>query len=398
MLQETGAQTTQALAENAEPAAEGAATGAQETLVDGATAMLELSPIEAWLERTMPFYAQYKWLQVLTLVLLSVLAASFVSWFLKRVVARLLAKTETTYDDQMLSALTPPIYISVISLGFRLALIRLDLSETVTARFAHILGTLVVLMWLIAGIQIAGLLVRVLAESSERVAIIKPTTAPLFDNLSKIGLVLLAAYLVINIWGGDISALLAAGGIAGLAIGFAARDTLANLFAGIFIFADSPYKVGDFINLDSGERGQVTSIGLRSTRLLTRDDVEVTIPNSIMGGAKIVNESGGPHLKYRIRVKIGVAYGADLDQVEALLLDIAETNSMVCEDPEPRVRFRTFGESSLDLELLCWIEEPVLRGRVTHALNKDVYKRLNEERIEIPYPKRDIYIKEQPEP
>lgn len=137
-------------------------------------------------------------------------------------------------------------------------------------------------------------------------------------------------------------------GILGLAISFAAKDTLANLFAGVFILADSPYKLGDFIILDSGERGAVTQIGIRSTRMLTRDDVEITVPNSIMGNVKILNETGGPGEKYRIRIKVGVAYGSDIDKVQSVLLDVAQRNREVLKTPAPRVRFRAFGDSSLD--------------------------------------------------
>lgn len=95
----------------------------------------------------------------------------------------------------------------------------------------------------------------------------------------------LAVYFVFLAWQIDVTAWMASAGILGLAVSFAAKDTLANLFSGVFIVADAPYKLGDFIVLDSGERGEVTHIGIRSTRLLTRDDVEVTVPNSIMGNA-----------------------------------------------------------------------------------------------------------------
>jgi small-conductance mechanosensitive channel len=124
--------------------------------------------------------------------------------------------------------------------------------------------------------------------------------------------------------------------------------------------------------------------------------VEITIPNAIMGNSRIVNESGGPYEKFRLRVSVGVAYGSDIDQVKSVLMDVALTEEQVCEEPEPRVRFRAFGASSLDLDLLCWIENPELRGRVLDALNTTIYKRFKTEGIEIPYSKHDVYIKEMP--
>ncbi|MCK5097579.1 MAG: mechanosensitive ion channel, partial [Desulfobacteraceae bacterium] len=202
----------------------------------------------------------------------------------------------------------------------------------------------------------------------------------------------LSIYIIFLVWDIDLTAWVASAGILGLAISFAAKDTLANLFSGVFILADAPYNIGDFIVLDSGVRGEVTNIGIRSTRLLTRSDVEITVPNSIMGNTQITNEAGGRHEKFRVSVKVGVAYGSDIDKVHDILLDVAQQHVDVCKTPRPRVRFRNFGDSSLDHELLCWVERPVLRGKVLHMLNTNVYKRFIIEDIEIPFPQRDVHI------
>lgn len=173
--------------------------------------------------------------------------------------------------------------------------------------------------------------------------------------------------------------------------------SLANLFSGVFILADTPYKIDDYVALDGNQLGKVTHIGLQSTRLLTRDDVEVTVPNSIMGNSQVTNQSGGPHPKFRICVKIGVAYGTDIDQVEEILMGIAANESLIVKYPELRVRFREFGASSLNFELLGWIESSELRGRAIHNLNSSVYKAFNAANIEIPFAKQDLYIKELPQ-
>ena len=115
-----------------------------------------------------------------------------------------------------------------------------------------------------------------------------------------------------------------------------------------------------------------------------------------MGASKIINESGGPYEKERLRIKVSVAYGSDIDKVRDVLMKIANLHEEICEEPEARVRFRAFGDSGLEFELLCWIEEPILRGRLQDALNTDVYKAFGREGIEIPYPKRDVYIREMP--
>jgi small-conductance mechanosensitive channel len=204
-------------------------------------------------------------------------------------------------------------------------------------------------------------------------------------------------YGILVAWDINVTGLVASAGILGLALSFAAQDTLSNLFAGVAILADRPYQIGDYIIIDSGERGEVTHIGLRSTRLLTRDDVEVSIPNGVMGSAKIINEAGGPRTRYRIRINVGVAYGSDIDQVMQTLLDAANAHKKVLRNPEARVRFRAFGDSSLDFDVLCWIVRPADRGLVSHDLHCDIYKRFIAENIQIPFPQRDLHIKEMPQ-
>ncbi len=220
----------------------------------------------------------------------------------------------------------------------------------------------------------------------------------LFETAGKVILLALAFYFLFLAWNINVTAWIASAGIVGIALSFAAKDTLANLFAGVSIVADAPYKVGDYIILESGERGMVTHIGLRSTRILTRDDVEITIPNGIIGNSKIINEAGGPSAKHRIRVAVGVAYGSDIDQVIETLEGVAAANSEICEQPKPRVRFRRFGDSSLDFELLCWINQPVDRGRLTHELNCAVYKAFARDKITIPFPQLDLHVQTMPRP
>ena len=253
-----------------------------------------------------------------------------------------------------------------------------------------------VFVWTSFAIKFAKFLLGQISASKRETKLIQKSTLPLFNNLAVIIIIATVIYFLFLAWGIDVSAWLASAGIIGLVLSFAAKDTLANLFAGVFILVDTPYKLGDYIVLDSGERGQVTHIGIRRTRLLTRDDVEITVPNSVMGNAKITNEAGEPSAKHRVRVKVGVAYSSDIDNVREVLEQIAINNHQVCKTPEPRVRFRNFGNSSLDFELLCWVDMPVLRGQVLDKLYTEVYKKFMELGIEIPYTKQDVYIKSVP--
>jgi small-conductance mechanosensitive channel len=306
-------------------------------------------------------------------------------------------RTSTAYDDQLVKIMHQPVRITVLLIGLGVATRYLSLPDYLTILVTTVLKTLGILVWSIFAIRFVGLTLTNMA-AEDRLGFIEPRTKPLFDNVARIIVVAIAIYFVFQSWGIEVTAWLASAGVIGIAVGFAAKDTLANLFSGIFILADAPYKMGDFINLDSGERGKVTHIGLRSTRILTRDDVEVTLPNAVIANAKIINESGGPTPKHRIRTRVGVAYGSEIEKVRAVLQGIGEENPMTCQKPEPRVRFRSFGESSLDFDLLCWIEDPAERGKVLDTLNTAIYTHFSKEGIQIPFPQRDLYVKEMPNP
>lgn len=340
--------------------------------------------------------SDYPLIGAAVIVLLGWLAARLVLLVFRHASHQVTRRTSTELDDLLIKHLERPIFATIFYSGLGLAMISLQLPSLFTSMILRVLASLVVFLWLSSGFGIMRVLLDTLGAVHDRFELIEARTIPMFDMISKILLVGMAVYLLLLIWEINATAWLASAGVVGIALGFAAKDSLANLFSGVFIVVDSPYKLGDFVNLSSGERGMVTHIGLRSTRLLTRDDIEITIPNAVIANSKIINESSGVSTKRRIRIKVGVAYGSDLDQVSQVLLKIGTSHPNTCGDPAPRVRMRAFGASSLDFELLCWINEPVLRGRVTHELLMTVYKRLNEAGIEIPFSKHDVYIKEMP--
>ena len=339
------------------------------------------------------FFGDSPSVQALVVMAVALVLAKVADWTLSRVLSRLTRRTAAEIDGQILEIVHKPIFNTVILMGAALALEILKLPSPFDWICHGIIGSLVILIWLFFGIQLAHIMIDWMG-TLERFPIIQNATVPLFEMAAKVVLIAVASYFLLVSWEIDVTGWLASAGIIGIAVGFAARDTLANLFAGVFILADAPYKIGDFVVLPSGERGQVTHIGIRSTRILTRDDVEITVPNSVIGNSKVINESGGPWPKHRIRVPIGVAYGTDIDELRRVLLEVAQSTEHVCDHPEPRVRFRAFGDSSLEFQLLCWVEDPTRKGSVLDALNTGIYKSLGKAEIEIPFPQRDLYIKQ----
>ncbi|MCW7754655.1 mechanosensitive ion channel family protein [Desulfobotulus sp. H1] len=353
--------------------------------------------LPVWLGGIWDFLASYPF--VLGIVILAV--GFFVAFLVRRFILfwglKLTEKANADLMGQLVRMGAGVAAAIIVYLSLVTALHTLPLHEFAITLSIRILISLLILKLIRTGLRASHLFLEMLGRVKDRFAIVEERTLPLFDLIMTVIVIAIGSYALLQVWNIDATAWLASAGVIGIAVGFAARDTLANLFAGFFIIADAPYKLGDYVVLDGKERGEVTKVGIRSTRLLTRDDVEVIIPNSVMANTKIVNESGGRWLKYRIRIKVGVAYGSDVNHVVDVLEAVARKHPTVCRDPEARVRMRGFGDSSLDFELLCWIEKPEQRGLVSHELFMAVYKALGSNGIEIPFPQRDLWVRGMPE-
>jgi len=335
---------------------------------------------------------QYPLIEWLTIVGLFWFLAYVIRRFAVNLVQKVVAKTQNLLDDNIINCLRPPLFSIVVWLGVIIATQSSEYTHALIDYIPHVALSLIVLSVLRALLKISSLLISAAAHDDSQFINLDIRTEPLAIISSKIILLLIGCYLILVIWGINPVGLLASAGIVGIAVGFAAKDTLSNLFSGVFILVDRPYKLGDMVNLDNGERGQVTHIGIRSTRILTRDDIEITIPNGLIGNQKVINESGGNHQKMRVRIRVQCAYESDLDQVVDVLMAVAEAEPGLCQHPSPRVRIKAFAENGINLQIQAWINRPQDRGRIMHATFIGIHKAFAKHGIEIPYAKRDIRI------
>ena len=338
------------------------------------------------------FLTKYEPLLFLVYLLLSFITAIIIDKIFILGLKRIVSKSKTDIDDKLVETLHPAVYNTILYMGFYLAINTLTLPDKITFLLIGIIKSILVIYWSLGLFKSFIIIINWASNKDSKRALIKKKTLPLFDNLGKIIIFLFSIYFIMLSWGINVTAWIASAGILSVVIGFAAKDTLGNLFAGIFIMADSPYKEGDYINLDTGERGYVRDIGIRSTRIQTRDDIEITIPNSVIANSKIINESGGGAEKERLRINISVAYGTDIDKVREILVELSKSSENICKAPDPRVRFRSFGDSGLMFQLLFWIEKPKDRGRIIDEINSKIYKQFNAANIEIPFPQRTIHM------
>lgn len=341
---------------------------------------------------------KYHTLLAIALILLGFL----IGWLLKSgihyLLERLHQSTKSELDYEIAHYLTKPVFHTTVTFFGVVALIILELPGALEAFLVKVAITLLLLFWGRAWFRASRVILKVLESHTDRFHMFQGRTVPLYEMGIRLLLIATFFYLFFLIWGIDATAWVASAGIIGIAVGFAARDAIANLISGVSIVADAPYKLGDFIVLETGERGVVTNLGIRSTRIRTRDDVEVSVPNAVIGNSKIVNESGGLFVKHRIRIQIGVAYDSDIDKVVETLKTIARENTFIVDEPGPRVRVRSFGDNAINLELLGWIENPADRGLTVDRVCREIIKRFREEQIQIPFPQRDIHLPRRSKP
>ena len=214
---------------------------------------------------------------------------------------------------------------------------------------------------------------------------------PLFSKLSKIVVFFVGAMIILNKFEINVTGFVATAGIASLAVALAAKDTLANMIAGFLIMVDRPFRINDRVELPDGQIGDVQEIGLRCTKILTYDNTLLVVPNSDISAARVINH-GYPSANVKLRMKIGVAYGTDMEKVKEILVDIARSNPRVMDDPAPAAYFMAFGDSSLDAMLIAWVADYRDRFLITDEINLAIQKRFAQADIQIPFPQRDVHL------
>lgn len=222
----------------------------------------------------------------------------------------------------------------------------------------------------------------------------------IFDLLKRFASVVIfatAGILALDVLGVNIMPFVAGAGVAGIAIGFAAKDTLSNIIAGILLIIDRPFEVGDRIEVwtapvNSATWGDVLDVGLRATKIRTTDNIVIVIPNNEIMKRDIINYTTITE-EIRVRVPIGIAYDADVSKAKEIITQVSLEMDWVMKEPPPKVLVKSFGDSAVNLEARVWISDPRKRIDTISHITDRVKEVFNQEGIEIPFPKRDIYIK-----
>lgn len=278
----------------------------------------------------------------------------------------------------------------------RLDRIGFDVGKT----HVSLLGGIFVLI-VVAGVITCGRLgSRVARYSFARFTHLDPAQRVLGEKLVSIAVWALAILIGIDILKINLTALTVFSGAFGLAIGFGLQKTFGNLIAGIILLMDRSIKPGDVIAVGTGKDatvGQVMKIGIRAVSVATRDRIEYLIPNENLMTSIVENWSFSSR-DVRVRVAIGVAYDTDIVLAESLMLAAAKSCRRVLANPAPTVWLQEFGDSSINFQIMCWINDPEDGvGNVRSDVLKSVWHLFRDNGVEIPFPQRDIRVKEWPE-
>ena len=209
-------------------------------------------------------------------------------------------------------------------------------------------------------------------------------------------ILIMAGLIALNILGFPLTNLALVAGALGVGIGFGLQNIVNNFLSGLILLFERPIKVGDMLVID-GQWGTVKEIRVRSTIFETFDKCVLIIPNSELVSNKVTNWTHYGAGINRLTLKVGVAYGSNVDQVRQLLIETCQANPRVVPEPPPQVYFTVYGDSSLDFTIWVYVRTPSDRMPATHELNRAIFEALNEHGIKIPFPQRDLHIKEWPE-
>ena len=263
-----------------------------------------------------------------------------------------------------------------------------------TRRFSllGVINSIVVVVVLFVVARIAN---RIVVHSVGRLHALDMSQRVLLQKLASITVVVIAGLLGIDLLGIDLTALTVFSGAVGLAVGFGLQKTFGNLIAGLILLMDRSVKPGDVIVVGD-TFGAVSKIGVRAVSVVTRDGKEHLIPNEQLMTEPVENWSYSSR-NVRIHIPVGVGYGSDLPKAQKLMIEAATAAARVLVDPKPSVWLKSFGDNSVDHDILVWIADPELGvGNVRSDILNRVWVLFQDNAIEIPFPQRDVHIRTLP--
>lgn len=325
--------------------------------------------------------------------LASIIVAKTTYWAIGKYVKKITAKTKTNLDDLLVDKLEEPIVYGLVIIGFYWGFLRLDFGENVDNFFKHLFTIIFILniTWLIVRVIDALIEEYIVPLVSKSESDLDDQLMPVIRKVVKAILWSVGIIIGLNNAGFDVAALIAGLGIGGLALALAAQDTVKNIFGGLMIFVDKPFKITDRIKIDSWD-GVVEEIGIRSTRLRTLEGRIVTMPNARFSENAVENVTKEPTRK--VISNLGLTYETSPEKMEQalqILKNIASNNENVLD--EALVSFNNWGDFSMGILYIYYIKAGSDILVTQTEMNMAILKQFNEAGLDFAYPTQTIYKK-----
>ncbi|MFP4136294.1 MAG: mechanosensitive ion channel family protein [Candidatus Acetothermia bacterium] len=262
---------------------------------------------------------------------------------------------------------------------------------TVSGQGISVMSFLYFVVVIVLSVVLSRLLVRFLKRNVYSQTEIERGAQYTLSRLVRYVTITIGFLIALQMIGFDLSVLAVFGGLFGVGIGFGLQNIFSNFASGIILMLERPIQVGDTVELD-GILGKVEEIRFRVAVVNTFDNESIIVPNSHLVSEEVTNWSYGGDSRLRLRIPIGVDYGTDIQQVEDILLEIADEEEKVMPEPEPQVFFKEHADSSLNFELRVWIPSPQERIKVRDNIRREIDRRFNEAGIGIPFPQTDVHF------
>ena len=251
----------------------------------------------------------------------------------------------------------------------------------------RVLSAAVVLYAFITGAWVAQ---ETLSRAMRGRTAVDPGVAHSIVAISRYAIIAIGILLMLTVMGLDLSTLTIIGGGLSIGVGFGLQQIVANFISGLVLMFEQTLRPGDTIDIN-GQIGTVQKLNIRSTLVRTNDNVEIVVPNETFLTSQLTTYTR-TNRQVRMRLPVGVAYGSDPYQVRDLMVKAAERHGLVLAQPAPTVQFMGFGESSLDFNLLVWIDQPHRMPQIRSDLYYMLWDALTQHNIVIPFPQRDLHL------
>ena len=319
---------------------------------------------------------------------------------IRRLVPQVVRRTPTELDDRLLEVSGPQVrwLVVIFILQFatqRLTFLSAELKTLLSdVYFVAGLGLSVVVIWKLIGLAHEWYRQELAQEG--RAEELDPVLV-LLTRLGYFSVVMIGLTILLSHFGINVTALVATLGILGLALSLAAQDTLSDAISGFIILADQPFRIGDRIEIQGeGTWGDVTEIGLRTTRIRTRDNRMVIVPNSLIGKNQVINYTF-PDPRYRIQTHVGVAYGTDIETARRVLIDAVRGVEGVLPDKPVDALYNEMGDSAMIFRVRWWIGSYEDTRRIIDRVHTALQEALDVAGIVSPYPTQSLNLHFDPE-